>query len=519
MKKHARRLSIVLTLVMILTSLSFTGAFAGDDNANDGAAGTDQLQAVEQEAPAADGVVEELSAETAEEPAAEDSAAADPAAEELAADLPVSPEAFDAAGQEASETLDAEGQETPEVNSDGVAGNITVTWKVGKKSTTSKVNEGDVPVFDGTPMVEGYDESNYKFTGWYDGKKTYKPGESLDPVKEDTTYTAKFVSLNVKPAKPELKLNKNDQAFASYHSVYIEWKTIKDINGYAYDDSVKVKVKVEPTSSALNTKTVAATSKYHSPLKLDPSKTYKFKVSAVITAEDGTKATSSKVTVSGSPVKSIVYNVTIKESGTLQKHAGNGPKSYSVKAGSTVPTIRFQTGKYIFEYEGSIFYISQTRVGKATATYNKKGSWNYLAKEAEYYIKDRASVKNKDISSGAKSPTKNLIYVNTFCQHVYYFEGKNGAWECTDSWECGTGLASTPTPTGNYGVKNIQGRIAKKNSIPWWNLFNGNAALHATKPSDHRVGMIISNGCVRNPDAKAKKIYKKCKLKTRVLIN
>ena len=516
MKKHARKLSVVLTLVLILTSISFTGAFAGDNEIENAAPNQDQLL----ETPEAG----DAEAPTAAEPAADEPVVQEPAADGSTVDTQTPAEGepsvdatpADTPDADAAKTLGTEGQEAPEGDAEGES--FTITWKVGKNTTTSTVKKNERPVFEGTPMLEGYDETNYRFTGWSDGTTKYAP-EELPLATADAKYSARFVSRNVEPAAPVLKKNKNDQAFASYKSVYIEWNAIKDINGYAYDDDVKVKVKVEPKSKDLATKTVAATKKYHSEKVLDPAKTYTFKVSAVITAKDGTKASSKAVSIKGTPVQSIVYNVSIKQSGTLQRHAGNGPRTYSVKAGTTVPTIRFQTGKYIFEYKGSIFYISQTRVGRATATYNKKGSWNYMTKEAEYYIKDRAAVGNKDISGGAKSPTKNLIFVNTFCQHVYYFEGKNGAWECTDSWECGTGLPSTPTPTGNYGVKYIHDRIAKKNTIPWWNLFNGNAALHATKPSDHRVGMLISNGCVRNPDEKAKKIYQKCKLKTRVLIN
>lgn len=485
MKKYRRRLSIILALVLVFTSIGFTGAFAVD-----GEVATDQTEVT---APADDTAT---TGETAP--------AADPETtpvEETAAPADTEPAATEeSADDTALQAEQTEPEQEPEVEK------FTVTWVVDeKKTTTSEVEKDAVPVFDGTPMVTGYTAEDYRFLGWSDGTTTYAPEEALPAVTADITYTAQFASLRVKPAKPEMLKNNNKQAFASYKSVRIEWKPVtEDINGYQYDESVAIAYEIKAKSSKVKLYKVNATS-YRTKKNLSPFTTYTFYVKAKIKDTD---VTSDQVTIKGSPMKSIRYRLKIKQGSTLKRHAGSGPRTYNLKGGVTIDTDRFQTGKYIFEYKGSIFYISQTRVGSAKALYNKRGSWNYMQKEAEYYIKDR----------GMGSATKKMIFVNTFCQHAYYFEKKDGKWDCTDGWECGTGLASTPTPTGNYGKKYIHDRIRSKNGIPYWNLFNGNAALHATKPNDHRVGMVISNGCVRNPDAKAKKIYTKCKLKTRVLI-
>ena len=91
-------------------------------------------------------------------------------------------------------------------------------------------------------------------------------------------------------------------------------------------------------------------------------------------------------------------------------------------------------------------------------------------------------------------------------------------WVCIDDWECSTGLASTPTPTGINGLKSIHQKIKSKNGIKWWSTFNGNAALHGRKKGK-QVGKPASNGCVRNPDEKANLIYKFATKKSTVLIN
>lgn len=504
MKKHARRLSILLTFALIMT-YCLTGVFAVDELAADPETPQaeqvevqqDTVDPVDPEIPANQDAVEEP-VQNAEEPATE--------AEEVSAEG--EEEEADAEG------LEAEAPEAANASADDESG-YTVNWKVGKVTKESKVAEGVNPVYpDGTPVPEGYDETytneDYKFTGWKNGDETYGPEDTLPAPTEDVTYTAQFKSLRVKPKKPKFIKNENGMAFASYKSVWIEMDmdAVKDINGYEYDDDVQIRFIVKPKNKSLKQKNVQE--RYHSPKVLKPFKTYAFNVYTMVLYEEFGAHSDAYSTIKGSPVASIRYRLNIKQGGTLTKHAGKGPRTYSLKGGQTIDTDRFQTGKYIFEYKGSIFYISKTRVSKATALYNKRGTWNYTAKEATYYVNDR----------GTNSKTNTMVFINTFCQHGYYFTraNKKSDWECEKNWECATGLASTPTPTGDRGEKYIHDHIRKKNGINYWNLFNGNAALHGTKPNDKRVGMVISNGCVRNPDNFAEYIYKNAKLKTRVLI-
>ena len=481
MKKHARKISIILTLVMILTSISFTGAFAGNEDGAENVAAPDQIEAAE---PTTEPTAEEPKAE---EPAAEEPKVEDPAAEEPKTEEPA-PEAT-AAGDLLGEAVSE----------------YTITWKMddGTVLKEEKVAAGATPDFGENPTKPEDENYIYEFDKW-----------SPDVVEAaaDAEYTAVFTKKSkgaTAPAKPVILKNKNGQAYASYKSVHIVWDPVtKDADGNEYAEGVTVKYRVKaPNSKSIKFYKVSNT-EYRTGKTLKAFTNYTFTVQAYVVDANGVEHVSKVATIKGSPFKTIRYRLTIKEGSSLQRHAGSGPRSYNLKSGVTIDTDRFQTGKYIFEYKGSIFYISQTRVRSAKALYNGKGTWNYLQKEAEYYIKDR----------GMGSATKNLIFVNTYCQHVYYFEKKNGKWDCTDGWECGTGLASTPTPTGNYGKKYIHDRIRTKHSIQYWNLFNGNAALHGWKPNDHRLGIVISNGCVRNPVEKAKKMYNKCKLKTRVLI-
>ena len=501
--KNKKRLSIILSLVLILTSFEYVGVFALPENTegenpdqnevvldqqttegegSDLRAATFTITWLDQnggplsESEVAEGQKPEYPGETPTKAADDDYIytfagwATEANQEEGTTDLP---EATGPATYYAAFSKKAY---------------FTITWlnEDGSQLDESKVAEGDVPEYSGNAPTKEADENyTYKFAGWT---------PELTAATADATYTAVFAvdkSKTGKPAKPAVS------TFSSYKSIALEWTAVnKDTDGYEYDSSVTVGYMVDGTD-------VGNKLTYHTAKNLDPLKSYTYKVKAYITV-NGEKVYSDEVAVSDSPVRPMRYKLNIKSGGTLKKHAGNGPKKYKLKKG-VIYADRFQTGKYIFDYNGSTFYISRTRVKKPTCEYTN--SFNYSNKEAEYYVND----------IGASSGTNVLIFVSTYTQHVYYFTRVSGRWKCQDSWECSTGLASTPTPTGINGVKSINKKIKKKNGIKWWSTFNGNAALHGRK-KNKPVGKPASNGCVRNPEEKAYIIYANAAKKSRVLI-
>lgn len=383
----------------------------------------------------------------------------------------------------------------------------TITWVVGDKSITTPVEAGDVPVYPNeTPTKPDQGDSSYTFDGWEP-----KPVAAT----ADATYTAKFTeTTNKKPAKVDLK------TYSSYNSVWLEWTEVDNPNTDGKFAGKAVSYSVLRDGVALDSRYIEKITidgkpgyRYHvtglssamSPFSTNfPS--YKFVVKASIKADDGTTKESSSDVKADSPVRSMRYRITIKRSGTLKSHSGRKQK-YKVKKGQVIYADRFQTGKYIFDYNGSTFYVARTRVGKKAAEYVGAGGWNYSPKEAEYYVRDR----------GLSSGTGVLVWVNTYTQHVYYFNRGAAGWTCADNWECSTGTASTPTPSGTNGMKAIKKKIKKKNGIKWWSTFNGNAALHGRK-KNKPVGNVASNGCVRNPDGKAYTIFSYAGKGTRVMI-
>ena len=219
---------------------------------------------------------------------------------------------------------------------------------------------------------------------------------------------------------------------------------------------------------------------------------------------NGIKA-SQTATASGAAVKTIRYRLTIKTSGTLKSHGG--PKStIKVKKGQKIDAYGFGGGKYIFKNEiGSIFYCNMTRTGKKTCVYEK--AWNYSREEAEFFVNSR----------GISSRTGSLVWINTYTQHLYRFEGSAGNWVCVNDFDCSTGKAKTPSPTGVSGKKAIWKKIKTRHGIPYWSPYSDINSIHA-KRKGWKIGTPSSNGCVRNYKQNAYDVYVNAPIGTAVLL-
>ncbi len=204
------------------------------------------------------------------------------------------------------------------------------------------------------------------------------------------------------------------------------------------------------------------------------------------------------------PVRTIAYKVQIKTSGKLKSHGG--PKrTLKVKKGQYIYAYGFGGGKYIFRDNGSLFYCNMTRAGKKSCIYEKK--WNYSREEAQFYV----NAKNLTSRTGV------LIWINTYTQHLYRFEGTAGNWVCVADFDCSTGKAASPSPTGVSGKKAVWKKIRTRHGIPYWSPYSDINSIHA-KRSGWKIGVPSSNGCVRNYKENAKDVYDNAPIGTRVLL-
>ena len=233
---------------------------------------------------------------------------------------------------------------------------------------------------------------------------------------------------------------------------------------------------------------------------LDQYKTYSF----IVRAYNSENAWTQK-TIKKQPIRPINYVFTMKGTVKLSSHAGKS-QSITLKKGEKVKAYGFSKGKYIFKRKGSIFYVNKTRCKKIYANYAK--NYNYNLAEAENYVN------TANFGSNSKNT---LIWVSTYCQHVYYFKGSKGNWKCVRDWECSTGAATTPSPTGNYGNKEIHKFIRWRHGLQYWTCYSTLNAFHS-KQRSWKMGKPASGGCIRNELANAKWLYNHVPKRTKTII-
>lgn len=463
MKKFRSRLAIVLMLVMVfVTAFELVGVFAEDE-----VPGAEP--AVTEEAAPAEEVTEPAAAADGLQ-AADPAAASDPAALAATADIKI------------TYTAETGGSVSPE--------------------------QEDVPAGNDPAGSTATPASGYEFDGWYkDGelKSSDKTITSADmgDLSGDTEFIAKFKKLPV----PAPQIN-GLTALASCESVYLRW-TSPVVDGVTYTvtaNGVAQPVTVINKDSYLECKVIGLDSKIDCFTGVYPSYTF------VVTAQNESGTVTGSVT--GAPVRTIAYKVKVKSSATLKSHNSIKGK-IKVKAGQYIYAYGFGCGgKYLFkDAKGSLYFCNFTRTSKRSCVYSK--IVNYTDEEATLFVNDAGLYSNNDY----------LVWVNTYTQHIYLFQGSAGNWTLNHpdmvSAECSTGKASSPSPTSAaaFGRQTIHKKIKTRHGIPYWSCYSDINAIHA-KRSGWKMGKPASNGCVRNLKQNAQKIYNHAvKKKTKVYIN
>lgn len=102
------------------------------------------------------------------------------------------------------------------------------------------------------------------------------------------------------------------------------------------------------------------------------------------------------------------------------------------------------------------------------------------------------------------SSTPYIIAVNRGTRKVGIYQGWRGNWRNIKYWSCTVGAPSSPTVGGVFKVGN-RGHYFDSGASRcfWWTQFYGNYLFHSTLynrngvPTDSRLGMALSHGCVR----------------------
>lgn len=125
-----------------------------------------------------------------------------------------------------------------------------------------------------------------------------------------------------------------------------------------------------------------------------------------------------------------------------------------------------------------------------------------------------------------ESKTDYLIWVDLKIFKTNIFKVQNGRWLLVNSYLCTIGKRSTPTPTGRFkvGIKGLYFGVEKGYKCWYYTQFKGNYLFHSIiynldgSVRDGRLGMKLSDGCIRLEKVNAKWIYDNVPQETAVII-
>ena len=233
----------------------------------------------------------------------------------------------------------------------------------------------------------------------------------------------------------------------------------------------------------------------------------------------------------GAPSKELVCK-TVKKTGKISKVHAFYYKAV-MKESHTTDGVTIKAGAK----------VTVLAKGKSTVriSYNNKKCWVPSSKVSiNGYITDYKAKFSKDLAEayvnakGYSSSQKYLVWINTYTQHIYVFEGKQYNWELIHTFICSTGMFGvdetgkhTETPMGKCYIyrKQYEFWFAGDQVAYYCSAING-GFIHSWLykpdgsyyPGVGKLGVPASHGCVRLAKADCKWIYDNCPVSTTVII-
>lgn len=166
------------------------------------------------------------------------------------------------------------------------------------------------------------------------------------------------------------------------------------------------------------------------------------------------------------------------------------------------------------------YLIYKTKIRYTT---NKSIALNHFRTDSNYIDKATNFVNSNNFFSSSKY----FIWVDTKNFKVNIFEGYNKNWKLIKSYLCTIGKPSTPTPKGDFkiGVKGLYFGVEKGYKCWYYTQITGEYLFHSIiynlngTVRDGRLGMALSNGCVRLQLENAKWIWDNIPKGTSIHIN
>ena len=130
-------------------------------------------------------------------------------------------------------------------------------------------------------------------------------------------------------------------------------------------------------------------------------------------------------------------------------------------------------------------------------------------------------------SNNFSSETNYFIWVELKTFKVNIFKGSINKWTLVHSYLCTIGKKSTPTPKGTYtiGIKGLYFGVNKGYKCWYYTQFKANYLFHSIiynldgSIRDGRLGMALSDGCIRLTKENAKWIWDNIPKGTKVVIS
>ena len=165
----------------------------------------------------------------------------------------------------------------------------------------------------------------------------------------------------------------------------------------------------------------------------------------------------------------------------------------------------------------------EKHMGFLSRLFRKNSIKEYNREADDSYVEGVTKIVN---DNGYSSATNFLIYVELDNFRVNVFKGSIGKWIFEKSFLCTIGKASTPTPKGTFkvGVKGLYFGENKGYKCWYYTSFKGNYLFHSIiynldgSVRDGRLGMALSDGCIRLTKVNAKWIWDNIPVNSKVII-
>ena len=248
---------------------------------------------------------------------------------------------------------------------------------------------------------------------------------------------------NVKKATPTVgnpgKLKEVRVLRISSKRVYLRWSTNTKASGY------QVFMLNESTGEYELVKNVAKTKNMCMISNLKNGKTYYFKVRAYLKKGGAYGYGRMSATLVGRPVS----YATMRKTASVHPYYYKAKMNYAVSSGGVnIPSGASVTVTDLGSSKSKVTYKSQTvKVPTASLTLE------------DFIVKPSAAPTNEVAENfvnikGYQSETNYLIWINTYSQHMYVFQGSQYNWKCVKVSPCCTGKLEKPTPLGVSQVHN-----------------------------------------------------------------